>query len=59
MAGRENSGEPYTIQDCETGRIGIAQQTDPETQEFKILFWVSDEMVQTAADHLAAKRVEK
>ena len=55
----ENSGKPYAIQDCETGRIGVAQQTDPETQDFKILFWVSDEMVQEAADHIAARRTQR
>ncbi|MEO1042814.1 MAG: hypothetical protein AAFX52_11030 [Pseudomonadota bacterium] len=54
----ENSGEPYPLQDRETGRIGIAQQTNAETQEFEILFWVPDNMVAEAAAKLMARKGE-
>lgn len=55
----ENSGQPYAIQDRENGRIGVARQIDSEEQNFEILFWVSDEMVQVAADHIAARRTQR
>lgn len=54
----ENSGDPYPLQDCETGRIGIARQVNPETQNLKILFWVPDEMVAEAAAKIMARKTD-
>ena len=56
-AGEENSGEPFALLEKDDGRILICRQTDPETQQLEMLFAISNEMVQTAADYLAAKRV--
>lgn len=47
----------FAIQDCETGRIGVARELDPESQEFVIMFWISEPMIQEAADHMAAARL--
>ena len=58
-AGEENSGLPYALQECSTGRIGIAQQTCPDEQGSVILFWISNEMILQAAAKGGAKSVMK
>jgi len=41
----ENSGLPYSLIECSTGRIGIAQQTCPDEQGSVILFWIQEWMI--------------
>ncbi len=49
----------FAIQDADTGRIGIAWRPDDEAGGCEVLHWISDEMVQARADHMAANRLSK
>lgn len=47
----------FAIQDTDTGRIGIAWRPDDEAGGCEVLAWISDEMIQTRTDHMAAERL--
>jgi len=50
--------EVFAIQDRATGRIGIAWQPNKEAGGCEVLEWISDEMIQKRADHMAAERIQ-
>ncbi len=54
---KHEAPEVFAVQDSGTGRIGIAWRPDDESGGCEVIAWISDDMVQKRADHMAAERL--